>query len=181
MALARHSDDFTYVYDTLHGGTVIDWSEHRFLTASMMKRSRYFIAFNPPDVGGGGKGKWKQEQALSTRYFEGAAGGAVMLGSAPQCTEFAKAFDWPDAVIPLDPGGDIGSLIASLDRDPERLETIRSRNVRECLSRHDWSHRWATILDELGLEPTAALDQRIGGLRALARPAGRTKPKLAVR
>jgi hypothetical protein len=169
LELARSEDDFAYIFDTLHGGTVIDWSDHRFLTASLMKRSRYFIAFNPPDIGGGGKGRFKDEQALSTRYFEGAAGGAVMLGSAPRCPQFGVAFDWPDAIIPLSPDSNIAALLRELDRDPERLETVSRRNVRECLLRHDWSHRWATILEHVGLEPTPALEARIAKLRSKAR------------
>ena len=166
--MARSSASFNYVYDTLRGGTVIDWSDHRFLTASTMKRSKFFIAFNPRDIGGGGTGKWSNEQALSTRYFEGAAGGAVMLGSHPHCAEYDLAFDWPDAVIPLAPDGDVAELIRQLQRDPERLEAISRRNVSECLSRHDWSHRWETILRHMGMEPSEALHERVAMLRAEA-------------
>ena len=164
LDLAR-SEDFNYVYDTLCGGTVIDWADHRFLTAAQMKRSRFFIAYNPPDIGGGGKGKWANEQALSTRYFEGAAGGAVMLGSHPECSEFDQAFNWADAVIPLPQDGNVRALIEELRRDPERLEVISRRNVKECLQRHDWSHRWATILGHMGMEPTSALQARIERLQ----------------
>jgi hypothetical protein len=168
MRLARSKGDFHYVYDTLKGGAVIDWSDHRFLTASMIKRSRYFIAFNPGDIGGGGKGKWKDQQALSTRYFEGAAGGAVMLGSSPRCDEYAQAFDWADAVISLDPNGDIEARMRELEKDPERLAAASQRNAAECLRRHDWSHRWGEILDRLGMERTPLLDDRIARLRQLA-------------
>lgn len=168
IKLARSSADFHYVYDTLHGGTIIDWSDHRFLTASIMKRSRFFIAFNPPDIGGGGKGRWSDEQALSTRYFEGAAGGAVMLGSYPQCPEYEAAFDWPDAVIPLAADGSVSALIDELERDPARLEAVSRRNVSECLRRHDWSHRWSAILKHMGMEPTAALNERLAKLQAQA-------------
>lgn len=168
IELARTSADFHYVYDTLRGGTVLDWADHRFLTASMMKRSKYFIAFNPRDIGGGGTGRWRDEQALSTRYFEGAAGGAVMLGSHPTCPEYDQAFDWDDAVIPLDPKGNVADRIAELNRDPERLAAMSRRNVNECLRRHDWSHRWETILRHLGMEPTAALGERTARLEAQA-------------
>ena len=138
------------------------------MTASLMKRSRYFIAYNPGDIGGGGKGRWTGEQALSTRYFEGAAGGAVMLGSRPRCADYDSAFGWPDAVIALDPNADVGALIRELDRDPERLATISRRNVTECLLRHDWSHRWETILRHMGMEPTEALQARTTCLKAQA-------------
>jgi len=168
MELSRERGDFHYVYDSLAGGSVVDWDEHRALIASFIKRSRFFMAFNPGDIGGGGKGRWKNEQALSTRYFEGAAGGAVLLGTAPHGADFNTAFNWDDALIHLSPDGDPGTLIASLERDPDRLATASRRNISECLRRHDWSHRWADILDELGLEGTEALRDRFAALQALA-------------
>ena len=42
--MAEQSPDFIYIYDTIRGGTVSDWHEHRMLPASMMKNSKYFIA-----------------------------------------------------------------------------------------------------------------------------------------
>ncbi|MCW3796559.1 glycosyltransferase [Sphingomonas sp. BN140010] len=168
MQLEREGGDFHYVYDSLRGGSVVDWDEHRMLISNFMKRSRYFTAFNPGDIGGGGKGRFKGEQALSTRYFEGAAGGAILLGTAPRCEEYDAAFDWEDALIHLDPDGDIRALLADLDRQPERLATASRRNVAECLRRHDWSHRWAAILDELGLPHTPALHERFEAMRRLA-------------
>ena len=168
MRLSRESGSFHYVYDSLKGGSVVDWDEHRALISGFMKRSRFFMAFNPGDIGGGGKGRWKNEHALSTRYFEGAAGGAVILGTAPRCADYDVAFDWDDALIHLDPDGDVISLMAELNRDPERLDTASRRNVSECLRRHDWSHRWASILDELGFEHTPELHERFAAMRALA-------------
>ncbi len=168
MQLALDGGDFHYVYDTLKGGSVVDWDEHRMLISSFMKRSRYFIAFNPGDIGGGGKGRFKDEQALSTRYFEGAAGGAVMLGTPPRCDEYERAFDWPDALIRLEPDGDVGALMRELERDPERLASASRRNAAECLRRHDWSHRWGEILDELELPHTSELHDRFTAMRALA-------------
>jgi hypothetical protein len=165
---AARSSDFLYVYDTISGGTVANWREHRQLTASMMKNSRYFIAFNPSDVGGGAKGAYLGEQALSTRYFESIAGGAVMLGTVPDCAEFAQNIDWPDAVIELQPDGDVCALLDELDSQPERMEALRKRNVAESLARHDWSHRWRSVLTHLGLPLSEALGARIEALQAMA-------------
>lgn len=44
LLMAEQSPDFIYIYDTIRGGTVSDWHEHRMLPASMMKNSKYFIA-----------------------------------------------------------------------------------------------------------------------------------------
>jgi hypothetical protein len=160
--------DFFYVYDTVQGGTIPDWLDHRSLTASHMKRARFFIAFNPMDIGGGGRGEFRNEQALSTRYFEGAAGGAVMLGSPPQVPDFQEHFGWPDSVIALTPDGNIEELLAELLQDEERLQTVSHRNVAESLRRHDWSHRWEQVLSHVGLEGSAALQDRHGALRRLS-------------
>lgn len=168
LQLASTSPDFNYVYDSIQGGKVPDWLDHRCLTASQMKRARFFIAFNPADVGAGGKDETRQEHALSTRYFEGAAGGAVMLGSRPQCPEFDQHFNWPDAVIPLSPEGDIAGFLEDLTPQQDRLRTVSHRNVVETLRRHDWSHRWRQILAEVGLEATPALEERQAELRRLS-------------
>ncbi len=168
LQLSGRRPDFFYVYDSIQGGTVPNWLDHRCLTASHMKRARFFMAFNPGDIGGGGKGRFRHEQALSTRYFEGAAGGAVMLGSAPSCAEFAKHFDWPDAVVLLAPDGDIAELLAGLLRDKDRLMMVSRRNVVESLRRHDWSHRWQQILSYVGLQGSPALHDRQGELCRLS-------------
>jgi hypothetical protein len=102
-----------YLYDTTSDFSIIDPKEHRLLLANLIKRSRYFITFPPkfdrPSEAPGGRD-------LGLRFFEGAAGGAVMLGMAPNCTAFRECFDWPDAVIgtPAD-GSEIATLIAELD------------------------------------------------------------------
>ncbi|GAE49183.1 hypothetical protein XPU_0715, partial [Xanthomonas arboricola pv. pruni str. MAFF 311562] len=45
--------------------------------------------------------KGVKKQALATRYFEGAAGGAVIRRSAQACPALPSHFDWEDAVIEL--------------------------------------------------------------------------------
>ena len=168
LAHAGKAPDFSYVYDAIKGGTICDWSEHRALTSSQMKRTRYFMAFNPPDVGGGCAAGPRAEQALSTRYFEGAAGGAVMLGTKPPILEFDENFNWEDALIEILPDGDALKIIEQLDSQPERLARASRRNVVESLSRHDWAHRWRTILSVIGEAETPALTERIDALKALA-------------
>ncbi len=109
------------------------------------------------------------ERALSTRYFEGAAGGAILLGSRPGCPEFDDLFDWPDAVVDIAPdGSDLRQVLAALEADPERVAAARIANVVNSLRRHDWAVRWASILDTLDLPRTEAHDAR---LRQLAHAA----------
>ena len=164
-----------YYYDTIAasgaGGKqrtfhVDDPAEHRLLLASLIQRSRYFIAnrsrVNEPEV-------TKGRDEISGRFYEGAAAGAVMLGEAPRTEEFARQFDWPGAVIPLPfDSPDVGEIVASLDRDPARLARIRSDNVRAAALRHDWVYRIRDAFATLGLPPTEGMRAREARLQSLA-------------
>jgi hypothetical protein len=168
VELSSHDGRFLYVHDVVRGGSVTNWHEHRLQSAKLIKRSKYFIAYDfSIDTTGVFKGVRKQ--ALATRYFEGAAGGAVLLGSRQSCPQFAEYFDWPDAVIPLPPDiDDVGAFLSSLDAQRTRMEQIRSNNMIQSLRRHDWAHRWLQVLDVLGLEHPPMLAHRINRLNSLA-------------
>lgn len=157
---ARRNARFLYIYDVMQHGTILNWRDSRLLTSSLIKRSKFFLAYDPRNTAG---------DALSTRYFEGAAGGAVLIGSAPPCPEFASCFDWDDAVVEI-PADEqrLPALLERLSSDPDRLAAISKRNAIECLRRHDWAHRWDAILGVLGLERSALLTARLGSLDALA-------------
>ena len=164
-----------YLYDTVSNFDVIDPAEHRLLLANLIKRSRYFITFPPkfdrPDEAPG-------ERDLGLRFFEGAAGGSILLGGPPNGLAFREHFDWPDAVIrtPAD-GGEIAELIADLDRQPERLDRIRRDNVANSLRRHDWVYRWRRILETVKLpvpSGVVARERRLLGLAELVAAGGGT-------
>jgi hypothetical protein len=169
VALAGADNSFMYVQDTSKQGAITNWYEHRLMTANQIKRSKYFIAYNHTVVDPSSESKNFAEQALSTRYFEGAAGGAAVLGSAPGCEEYAEYFDWEDAVIDLpEDVADLRDFLNDLEAQTERMERLRITNAAECLKRHDWAHRWGQILDTLGLERTAALESRLDRMASLA-------------
>jgi hypothetical protein len=174
MRLSRERRVF-YYYDTVVASgvdgrhrtfSVADAAEHRTLLANLLQRSRYFIAnrarVNEPEYEGG-------RDEISSRFYEGAAAGAVMLGEAPRDEEFRRQFDWPDAVIPLPfHSPDVARRIADLDADPERLGRIRRDNVRHAALRHDWVHRLGAIFQATGLEPTLAMQERQARLATIA-------------
>jgi len=141
-------------------------SEHRRMLATILKHSRYYIAnrsyINKPEFGAG-------REEISARFYEGAAAGTVMIGEAPPTEEFGRQFDWPDAVIhlPFD-SPDIGRILADLDRDPERLQAVQRKNVREAALRHDWLHRIRVVLEVLGLTPTDGMSARARQLDQIA-------------
>ena len=158
--------NFFYYYDTFKDSSVMDAQEHRALLTNLLKRTRYFIANyaridRPEEIGG--------QQEPSFRFVEGAAAGAVMLGKPPANEVFARDFDWPDAVIPMEfDAPNIGEIIADLDTQPERLAKIRRENVVNSLLRHDYVHRWKTVLEIVGLPATPKMLSREDHLQHLA-------------
>ena len=136
------------------------------MLAAILKHSRYFIAnrshVNNPEFTAG-------RDEISARFYEGVAAGTAMIGEAPRTDEFQRQFDWPDAVIhlPFD-SPDIADILADLNRDPARLQTVRARNVREAARRHDWLHRIRIVFDVLGLQPVDGMDARAERLDRIA-------------
>jgi Glycosyl transferases group 1 len=158
--------NFFYMYDTMRELFVRNYREHRSLYRNIVKRSRYFIAYKPKfnliDQTGG-------QEELNVRFFEGAAGGAVMLGLPPNCEAFSQNFDWPDVVIPLDEDpNNVSEIITQLDAQPERLERIRTDNVVNSLLRHDWVYRWEKILEAVGIPTAPGIIARKAKLKELA-------------
>ena len=179
LELARSRRIF-YYYDTVAAsGTdlkqrtfrVDSAAEHRLLLASILQRSRYFIAnrglVNHPEI-------TKGRDIIGNRFYEGAAAGTVMLGEPPRTKAFATQFDWTDAVIPLPfDSPDVARVLAQLDQDPPRLERIRRDNVRNAALRHDWVYRIRTVFQTLGLPLTAPMLAREAQLRTIADGSGK--------
>jgi hypothetical protein len=174
LSLARDRRVF-YYYDTVAASGegekqrtfhVDHAGEHRLLLASLLQRSRYFIAnrgrVNEPDLMMGG-------DEIPGRFYEGAAAGAVMLGEPPRTEEFKRQFGWPDALIPLPfDSAEVGRVLVELDGDPQRLERIRRDNVRNAALRHDWVYRLRTVFETVGIPPTEAMLARERRLQAVA-------------
>jgi hypothetical protein len=160
------NNNLLYLHDTLKGLQMFNYKEHRQLYRNLIKRSRYFIAnkakFDTPNQTGG-------QEELGSRFFEGAAGGSVMIGIRPECEAFTANFDWDDAVIhiPYD-ATNISEIIAQLDSQPERLARIRKNNITNSLLRHDWVYRWECILTTVGLAITPAMENRKALLKQMA-------------
>lgn len=175
-ALLRMADggDRYYVYDTVTNCPVSSHAEHRSRLAENIKRSRFFLVnaalYNDVDRTGG-------QQELGYRFFEGAAGGAVLIGDAPQNASFKEHFGWPDSVVPLPSDSDIADVIVELEADPSRLERISKSNVVNSLRRHDHVYRWGEILSTVGMGETREMDCRRRELEEMAASIERTMPK----
>ncbi len=171
LVAASACGELFYLYDSLSStdSRVKDWGEHRLLLANIIKRSRYFMAMSPASLANAKAGKVAGEHVLPSRFFEGAAGGAVLLGTAPQCPEFDECFDWPDAVIEVSPEtGDVVEVMKELDAQPQRVERLRRTSATQCLKRHDWAYRWEDILGTVGVAPLPGLAQRKSRLSEIA-------------
>ena len=124
------------------------------MLGNLVKRSRFFIA-NRAKI----DRKWEtsDQHEIGFRFYEGIAGGAILIGEPPQNEQFKQLFDWPDAIVPL-PFHDQGivALIRELASQPARVARIRSDNLANALLRHDWLHRWFDVLHVARLEPTRA-------------------------
>jgi hypothetical protein len=159
-----------YAYDIWCGMHAMDWNEVRESNAALIKRSRYFVAWAPSQFNELKRSVIGPDHALSTRYFEAAAGGAVILGSRPACPEFDTLFDWPDAVVELAPdGSDTAENLDAFEADPRRWTAASRANVVNALRRHDWAYRWDSILDAAGLRRTLRHEERVAELERRAR------------
>lgn len=168
VRIARSGEIF-YLFDTSSDAGIMqiaDHRQHRDLLASVAQRSQFFmVAPSKIDM----EAETHGQSGIGYRYFEGAAAGAVLLGTAPSCAAFNELFDWPDIVIPTsEDGADVEEILRELKAQPERMAEISSRNAREMLLRHDWVYRWRKMLEVAGLKPTPKLLQREAKLQELA-------------
>jgi len=166
---ASASDGWFYLHDTFPASDMqpFDHRAHRSMLANIAKRSRYFVVapgkVNVPEETVG-------QVEIGFRYYEGAAAGAVMIGQSPDCRSFRERFDWPDAVIEVNPdGSDVLERMAALDAQPERLSAISRRNAAESLRRHDWLYRWKQIYEVAGIAPSPGMIAREYRLHEWAR------------
>ncbi|OBA96616.1 hypothetical protein A5662_17565 [Mycobacteriaceae bacterium 1482268.1] len=178
-ALLRMAEerDWYYMYDTVFNTEVSSHVDHRRRLADMIKRSRFFLV----NIASWHKGEAiAGQEVLGLRYFEGAAGGAVLIGDAPDSALFEENFGWQDSVIPLAfDSADIADVIAELESDPSRLERISKTNMVNALRRHDHLYRWDQILSITGLKETTAMECRRQELADRAELIERTLPRLS--
>ncbi len=172
-----HERGLFYYYDTIRMTTgvadaarqvtfsVTNCAEHRFKLASMLKRTRYYLASRAR------ANEWQSAHLdeVSGRFFEGSAAGAIMIGDPPRTGKYLELFDWPDAVVPTPfDSPNIGAVIAELEADPERSTRIRRDNMVNALLRHDCAYRLHTILEDAGMSLPPGLLARESRLRELA-------------
>jgi hypothetical protein len=162
LALDKKGKMF-YLYDTFssfgckYGITVYNTEEHRLLLSNLCKRSRYFTVL-PGKFDEMGN---SEQDIIGSRFVEGAASGAIMIGRRPETEDFSAFFPWPNAVIDLfEKNMTIEDVIANVDNNRSLQCQIRTSGIVHSLRRHDWVHRWRDILEIAGVEPMPGLLER---------------------
>jgi hypothetical protein len=168
LEIARERGWF-YLFDIWGGIQATDWAAARAANADLVRRSRHFIAWDP-SVSSNHTAMIGSDRALTTRYFEAAAGGAIILGSRTPGPAFDSCFDWDDAVVEISPDGrDLAQRLDELEADPERCADARRTNQVQSLLRHDWAYRWDHVLRTFGLPRSEAHEARVARLHERAR------------
>ena len=155
-----------YMYDTRHGNSFTDPTEHRRMLAEFLKRTKYFFAYpgkvDRPSV-------TKGQEEVGARYFEAAASGAVIIGQAPVSPIFARYFNYEGAVIDLPYGSaDIESVLDALESDQDYIAQIRLNSITNALTKHDLAYHWPDVLRRVGMEPLPKLRDRVAQLQERA-------------
>lgn len=159
-----------YIHDTVSDGgdqPIQNIAQHRTLLANMIKRTLCFMV--APGKIHEDNETYRQMEA-GNRYFEGAAGGAVLIGQSVDTDSFRSLFNWPQAVITIQPdGSDVREVVQSLRKDPELTRAISNRNAACFAARHDWMYRWQTILESCGMKVSQKMASRAMQLKERAK------------
>jgi hypothetical protein len=159
---------FFYYYSTVTDGEIGDHVSHQELKAVLLKKTKFFVAY-PHNWDKSVVVKTGGINELSLRLFEGAAAGTVMLGGKTDCPAFEEYFGWEDAIIDIPyEASNIQALLNELQKQPDRLASIRRHNVCQTLLKNDWAYRWMQILQSLNLPPTNFLRNRVEALHQWA-------------
>jgi hypothetical protein len=164
-----------YHFDSFDGRVPFmkDFEGHALMKASLLKQTKFLPSFGIQSFESVERSMAGSEDGVPMRCFEGAAAGCVMFGSAPTSADFHANFDWEDAIVPVPSMScDFVAFLRDLERDTERMERIRARNVWNSLMRHDLAYRYETVLADLGVEPHPRLADQKARLRQAANEIG---------
>ncbi len=157
-------DGRPYIYDTISGGEVMDHRSHRQNYNSLLRQSELLVCnyakFDRPEVIG-------ETRDLPGRLYEGLAAGNVLAGQLPPQLE-EGGIGLGEAVIVQLPLNGKSQRLDDVLLDEGFLREAKRKNHRIAASGHDWVHRWAAILRDLGLEPTSNAVARLDSLAAMA-------------
>ncbi|MEM7326726.1 MAG: hypothetical protein AAF531_26810 [Actinomycetota bacterium] len=148
-----------YLYDSVKVSRPADLNAHRDTIGGWYRSSKLatcnFAKSDEPAIVG-------PHRMMPGRLWEGLAAGAGLVGVPPSATSQRELFGRTVVeAMPDDPLDLPMFLEEQIERHgPEQT----AANVRLALTGHDWAHRWAALLDELGYGSPPGLEQRIASL-----------------
>lgn len=147
VAEAMNTPESPYIFhhtDHLSIGAIDDMRLHRMHFWKLAQSSLIALAYDPHIT----SPMRVPMSIVGQRWFESLAAGCIVAGSRPSTEEADELLDWPEATIELPEAPEEAlAMLHALCAEPQKLATIRERNVEHVRTRHDWRHRLSTILD----------------------------------
>lgn len=173
-----------YLYDTAGNALMTSHVEHRRHLEDLIQRSQFFLV--APGKSSGVELEGAHQHEVGSRYYEGAAGGAILMASSENKSQILQQnFGYENAVFEF--GGTAAGLVelmTKLRRDDGQLDSIRRAGVCNILRHHDHAHRWRTVLQNLLIAEPPSLTNAISAMARTADALGSTaiveqqKPRL---
>jgi hypothetical protein len=147
LEISRKRDLF-YYYQTHAAPLAIDFRENQELLGRLSQSARVHVNWSvdrtSPD-------RVRESSAITARWFESAASGAAVIGSAPQGEEFARLFPYERFVRHVrgtNPAAIEAVLDAALADTNVEDRVALAEHVRQV---HTWDVRWRQIAEICGV------------------------------
>lgn len=141
----RH--DLFYHYSESEAPDVIDLLESRELLARLCQSARSQICWPAEETNPNRRG---EGSPVTSRWFEAAACGSVVLGRSPGASDFHELFPYERFVIELDPGDPVGferTLLSALD---DQVDWLARRDLADYVrAKHSWEARANKIIGDV--------------------------------
>jgi hypothetical protein len=147
LEISRHRDLF-YIYQTHDAPHAIDLLENQELLGRLCQSARVHVNWS---VDRTRTDRAAEAAAITARWFESAASGAVVIGNSPPTEEFMRLFPYPGFVHHLDSCAPVKTEEV-LDRAFADSRSMERRALAEHVrTLHSWASRWRQIVDTCGI------------------------------
>lgn len=147
LRLAQEQDLF-YYFQTARAPQAIDLRDNQFLLGRLCQNARLHVSWSVDATNPQRRG---ESTAITARWFESAASGAVVVGSPPRTAEFARLFPYPEFVRELDPATPADTEAVVMDALARNDRSERQALADHVRNAHSWSRRWAQIIETCGI------------------------------
>lgn len=140
--------DWFYYYQTVRAPQAIDLRENQRLLGRLCQSSRVHVSWS---VDSTTQRRAEDGSAITARWFEAAASGAVVIGREPRSEEFRRLFPYDDFVHEIAP--EVPETIESVATVAlSSSDRTQRRELAEHVRRaHSWGKRWSEIVQACDL------------------------------